>query len=150
MTTQLLRSAPLLLHTLHQLIRHVVRRRGSPFAKWSCLSLYREGCSLSPSRPSSARAASRCWWTCLSGACSPLKPTPESSVSRCLSPPRPPPLLSPSLLPVSLRVDVYRSCVGVRGFLRRCCCEFSLNRFPRVYIKLFNEAVQQTAARQLG
>lgn len=37
------RSAPL--QTLHQLIRHVVWCRGSPFAKWSCLSLCREGCS---------------------------------------------------------------------------------------------------------
>lgn len=140
---------PLLLRTLHQLIRHVVWRRGSPFAKWSCLSLCREGCSLSPTRPSSARAASRCWWTCLSGACSPLKPIPESSVSRCLSPP-PPPLLSPPPLPVSPRVDAYRSCLDVCVFSRRCCCEFSLNRFPRVHIKLFNEVLQQTAARQLG
>lgn len=31
------------------------------FAKWSCLSLCREGCSLSPTRPPSTRAASRRW-----------------------------------------------------------------------------------------
>lgn len=54
----------------------------SPFTKWSCPSLCREGCGRWQTRPSSTGPASRCWWTCLSGACSPPEATPQSSVSR--------------------------------------------------------------------
>lgn len=71
----------LLLRTVHQLIRHV----GSSVAdltKWSCPSLCRAGCDPSPTRPPSTGPASRCWWTCLSGACCRLGATPQFSVSR--------------------------------------------------------------------
>lgn len=61
----------------------------TPFAKWSCLSQCREGCSLWPTRPPSMRAAFRCCSTCLSGVCSPLTETLQCSVSCRLSPPPP-------------------------------------------------------------
>lgn len=49
--------------------------------KWSCPSPCRRACGALPIRPPLTGPASRCWWTRLFRACSPLGVNPQFSVS---------------------------------------------------------------------
>lgn len=109
--------------------------RGSLSAKWSCLSLCREDCSLWATRRFWTGAASRLWWTRVLGVCCSRAEIPRCSVSLLLhhhlaSSLR---LLSPPMLPVSVRMDAKRIRVGVFGSFPRILTR--IRRFCRTVVK---------------
>lgn len=131
----------------HQLIRHVVWCRGSPFCKMELSESVQRGLQSLADQSVFDHGSFQVLVDVSFRSL--LSSHGDPTVLGELLPLRAPLLLSPRLLPVSLRVWACGGVVGVCGFLRLCC---ALRIYPTdscVYFKTFHESEWPPSAHEL-